>query len=464
MKKLLVFAAFLQFSALAVNAQITGSTISCKVIGSNDKTVVSLFQVKNGEAVKVASTKPDQNKIAFFKVAEQKEGTYFVVPAPSHGAIYRNAIYLKKGDQIKLTGYIGTSMTMDFDSCKLDKSNLETQRLNKWLVKFADFSTARWKEKDSFNFYTEYGKLETFATDLTKVKTPNNQYNAFLKDWINTDLHFLKAGNFFYFNISVKKLSYDSSAVVQPFYKSLNDTKILTTTAAFNSTRGFDMMKYVLSYWVYQKKLKPESPFDNTGMIANDNLKAFYLAKFFERINTYEEFAKYVMPYKETFTNPDLKDSYNQKYNALTKYAKGAPGLNFSFNDVNEKTYTLKDFKGKVVVIDLWATWCIPCRREKPTFMKIEEEYHGRNDIVFIGISQNQIKEKESWKKFVKENAYNGLELLDYQNQFTDFYNLAGIPRYMIFDRNGNVFTVDAPRPTTPEFKKTIEQALALGK
>lgn len=461
MKKVLAFAALFQLFSVVSNAQAIKTSITCTVNGGNEKSIVSLYQVKNGEHVKVGQIKLDDKKSAVFNLDLKKEGIYYLGSAIDHGRFFKDGIYVKAGNRLTVNCFLGgKSMVFDFDSCTVVKPNAETKALQAWMNKFTQFNTNRLKDKQ-FDFYTNYAALEKNASSLMKSKTPNAYFNALLNDKINTELHFLKAGYFFRFNVSSKVLTYDSSIVVKPFYKSLNDTKILNTSAVLHSEHGQEMLKYLLSYWNFKKGVRPTSPFDNTNLIANDMVKAYYLVKYMKPITTYEEFTKNIKPYKNLFNTNELKAIYNKKNDELTKYAKGVPGLDFSLNDVNEKTYTLASFKGKVVVIDLWATWCIPCRRDRPFFMKVEEEYHGRNDIVFVGISQNKIKEKDSWKKFVKDNNYNGVELLDYENKFTDYYNLEGIPRYIIYDRNGKVFTADAPRPDMPEFKMVIEAALA---
>jgi len=121
----------------------------------------------------------------------------------------------------------------------------------------------------------------------------------------------------------------------------------------------------------------------------------------------------------------------------------------------------LSYFKGKVVVLDIWAMWCAPCLAEKPFFQKVEESFKDRNDIVFIGISHDGQAKKESWKKFVAKKGWTSIELLsEYDESIGKYYKIEGIPRLMIFDKEGKIVTVDAPRPSDPEFKSLIEQTL----
>src|SRR6185295_19386521 len=105
--------------------------------------------------------------------------------------------------------------------------------------------------------------------------------------------------------------------------------------------------------------------------------------------------------------------------------------------------------------------WCAPCLSEKPFFLKTEEHFKDRNDIVFIGISHDGLSKKEIWKNFVAKKGLKNIELLaNYTESIGKYYKIDGIPRFMIFDKEGRIVTVDAPRPSSPEFQKLIEQTL----
>ena len=180
-----------------------------------------------------------------------------------------------------------------------------------------------------------------------------------------------------------------------------------------------------------------------------------------QQITNYEQFKNDIQPYKNLFASTALTYAYQKKEDELTVYAKGAPGYNFSLKDTKDQPVSLSDFKGKMVVIDIWAMWCASCLQEKPYFEKVEEDFKDRNDIVFIGVSHDGLSRKEVWKKFVARKGWKNIELLaNYNESIGKYYKIEGIPRFMIFDKEGKIVTVDAPRPSNPEFKKLIEQTL----
>ena len=148
---------------------------------------------------------------------------------------------------------------------------------------------------------------------------------------------------------------------------------------------------------------------------------------------------------------------------ALRKeFPKGMPSPDFE-NYENHKggMTSLSDFKGKYVYVDVWATWCGPCKREIPSLKKVEKQYHGK-DIAFVSISVDAPKRHDgsadkayaAWKKMVTEKELGGVQLIadkDYESDFMKGYKVRGIPRFILIDPDGNIVSPDAPRPSNPK-------------
>ncbi|MEQ3690899.1 MAG: TlpA disulfide reductase family protein, partial [Flavobacterium sp.] len=118
--------------------------------------------------------------------------------------------------------------------------------------------------------------------------------------------------------------------------------------------------------------------------------------------------------------------------------------------------------KGKYVYIDVWATWCGPCRAEIPHLKKTEEAYHDKN-IEFVSISIDRAKDHDKWKKFVEDKELGGIQLFadnDWNSQFVKDYQINGIPRFILVGPNGEIVNADAPRPSSPELVKTLDSLL----
>ena len=121
---------------------------------------------------------------------------------------------------------------------------------------------------------------------------------------------------------------------------------------------------------------------------------------------------------------------------------------------------SLSDFHGKVVLVDVWATWCGPCRKEVPYLVKLEKEMEGK-DVVFIGVSVDEKKDYQKWLDVLDQEGLAGEQLFaGGWAQIVKDYKIKGIHRFMVFDREGKVVTINAPRPSDPELKKLLLKLL----
>ena len=114
----------------------------------------------------------------------------------------------------------------------------------------------------------------------------------------------------------------------------------------------------------------------------------------------------------------------------------------------------MNDLKGKYVYIDVWATWCGPCKGELPYLKELEKKMHGKK-IVFVSISCD--KDKAAWEKMVKEKELGGVQLHNGgDREFMTAYNITGIPRFILLDKKGKIVNAKMTRPSNPETEKTL--------
>lgn len=110
----------------------------------------------------------------------------------------------------------------------------------------------------------------------------------------------------------------------------------------------------------------------------------------------------------------------------------------------------LKQCKGKIVYVDFWASWCDPCLREMPFSKKLREDV-AYKDVVFIYLALNdkQSRWEAVWEKAdLKNQAHNYLILNSKDAPFVKKYKISSIPRYMIFDKEGQLLNNNAPTPS----------------
>jgi len=155
------------------------------------------------------------------------------------------------------------------------------------------------------------------------------------------------------------------------------------------------------------------------------------------------------------------------KYNELNDlriematFSPGRPAFDFTYPNVNGDSISLSDFVGSLVYVDVWATWCGPCKREIPHLLELEKEYHGKN-IIFLSVSVDEEKDYDTWKNMLVEKEMGGVQLFaSGWSKIAKDYKINGIPRFMLFDSNGNIINVRAPRPSNDGIRTLIDQHL----
>ncbi len=139
------------------------------------------------------------------------------------------------------------------------------------------------------------------------------------------------------------------------------------------------------------------------------------------------------------------------------------------FNDYenfNGERTSMSDLRGKYVYVDIWATWCGPCKVEIPYLKSLEKKYEDSN-IAFVSISVDSAKRsgswekaREKWKKMVDEESMGGVQLFAPEgpkSKFVEDYINIGIPRFILIDPEGKIVSAVAPRPSSDELIKLFE-------
>ena len=103
--------------------------------------------------------------------------------------------------------------------------------------------------------------------------------------------------------------------------------------------------------------------------------------------------------------------------------------------DFDGRSWSLADFKGRYVYVDMWATWCAPCRRELPYLKALADKFLDAQ-ISFVGLSIDSYNEK--WSQMVMNGEMPGVQLyLGTGSSFQKNYGIDAIPRFILIDRNG---------------------------
>lgn len=187
-----------------------------------------------------------------------------------------------------------------------------------------------------------------------------------------------------------------------------------------------------------------------------ERMKADAIAGIFDCFCTSDEKEVYSF-FMDNCQVDSLREKVKSHYEAMVKkyghLFPGKPAPNLTFTDKNGKQLSLQSFKGQVLLVDIWGTWCAPCIAEMPYLAALQKEYAGRKDVRIMSIACD--KKAEKWKTYLASHPTTWQQYLITKegNQVLDkTYFCEGIPRFIIIDKQGNIVAADAIRPSENGF------------
>ncbi len=157
------------------------------------------------------------------------------------------------------------------------------------------------------------------------------------------------------------------------------------------------------------------------------------------------------------FASPTWSDDASDPYRAMgiTRPDHALQAHDFSLSTLDGKQASLNDYRGKVVLLNFWATWCAPCRKEMPSIQTLWDRYKDQ-DLVVLAVSEDD-GEREQITKFIRKINVNFPILLDHDLKIGDSYMLPGLPTTYLIGRDG---TVAATIVGTQDWSRREAQAL----
>lgn len=442
MKKTILMLTALVSTAVALAQQpsnITGTTDPAKVKR------VGLFKVLNGRLKEIATSTPDALGRFAFRFTPEYEGLYSLGSgnAQNQQGLFR--FYFKGNENLNL------KLTQN-DYELTGKNSPENETLYAWdkqAKTFHDKGTTPGGMSTYVDFFPEVEQFKGKLDGIKKsVKTGNPNFDKFFPELVDYD--------FAYYAISylyMPRSAHPSKEEMSDFYTQFNADRYLTTELL-----KFPYGDRFMSNMIYRKlDLSNKPTFDQqVAAIGPDILKGQYVLQRLEGARSHSDFQEMNEKYKKYFTLPEQLERSKAVEARLVETKTGVPAFQFNYPDINGKKASLTDLKGKIVLIDMWATWCGPCRAEEPHWEKLNEEFNGK-PVAFVGVSVDQDKPK--WDSYVKEKKLKGIQLhAGSDNELSNAYKVNSIPRYLLIDKAGNLITADSPRPSDPKLKALLEE------
>ncbi len=154
------------------------------------------------------------------------------------------------------------------------------------------------------------------------------------------------------------------------------------------------------------------------------------------------------------------KESLSGALDAIRSLEAGNPAPGFVMEDVNGDVVSLNDFRGKVVYMKFWASWCGPCMRQVPPAAALKERLEGVDDLVFLYVSID--RDERAWRNAVEQHGITGVHMRTpgRERGVPALYNVRWIPTFYLIGKDGMILDHRPPYPDNPEIDGVLLKAL----
>ena len=373
----------------------------------------------------------------------------FKITSPNYYRLGRNILYLSPGDKLIISADYSNPLKGEFKG-KGSEANLYLRATP--FPKAGSYmeagKNAKPTAKETIEFILQTANLR--KKELNELKGVTAEFKRLENARIKADtINSLLGGRISFYQ---PKISKDALKIYEAEYKTLSEAAINNINKDFVD---FSLMKLV----VYRDIA--ESLIENSAKQADiqkikDWIKSSSLVSLMSKVSNKTELNKFSSEISSIKTI-QYRDAVKQRLDDLLKFGKGDSAINFTAVDLAGNPVNLQDLKGKVIYLDLWATWCGPCLQEMPYFEKLKQKYKDNNNIAFVSLSIDD--DTNLWQKNVNTRNANGIQWLISRNNLLD-YNVVGIPRTIIIDKSFKVVNLNAPDPSSKETEKIIEELL----
>ena len=374
-------------------------------------------------------------------------------------------VYLTKGASVTVT-----LNTKEFDESLVYTGDVASENnylAAKYLLSEEGMAIDKMYSLDENEFLTEINNLnDSYSSLLSSTKELSSEF--ILKE--TKELEYAHINNLENYQDYNRYFSKNSDFVVsENYYDSIKDFNY-SDLEAYNSSKAYKAL--VETHFYRIAKINQEKNGSNEALsylqVINssypdgkekDELMTNFLRYGMKADNSLEEV---YATYKKANPTSENLPKITERYNLLKSLTPGKTSPTFTYENHKGGETSLEDLKGKIVYVDVWATWCGPCKREIPFLKQLDKDFHGK-DVAFVSISIDEKKDYEAWRTMVTEKELGGYQLMadnDWKSKFVADYGIKGIPRFILIDKEGNIINSDAPRPSSSKIRETLDGLL----
>ncbi len=161
----------------------------------------------------------------------------------------------------------------------------------------------------------------------------------------------------------------------------------------------------------------------------------------------------------DSIQTKSYREAAKKHLESLLQFGKGDIAVDFTAVDLNGKKVALSSLKGKIIYVDMWATWCGPCLAEMPKLEEVKAKYKDNPNVVFLSLSIDDDNQLDKWKQNVASRKADGYQWQINRTKL-DKYNVTTIPRTLLIDKDFKVASMSAPLPSAKDLSATINKLL----
>lgn len=427
-------------------------------------TKISLFEVENGILKELAASNlSPQNEFLF--AINQTNPAFYVIGTSLLSSVNNFVFYLNPNDRL--------NVIINNDRYKLVGDNTpQNKEMERWY-------NLQFPLEDKAVYFTKY--LSSYVDYFPLLEEKLEDIDAFKPEYLDDVVFNAAFEKYMEYNILNDVLTFlNTPRTAHPqdedypdYINRISLSKITDSPALLNYPYGMSILER--TRYLKNRRLKAKTPEEEAKKIdgfyeslrrdipeiQNPLVRGELVLKATKGLKSVEGLLQYNEEFTKFLANDDQKQRMHQIMVEKSDMGDGIIAFDFKFPDVNGKEVKLSDFKGKVVYIDVWATWCGPCIKEIPDLKKLEAEYHNK-DVDFLSVSVDKQDDYKKWEAFLIKEKLGGVQLFagDKKEEIVKPYDISGIPRFILIGKDGKIIYTNAPRPGSSEIKLLLDAAL----